>query len=108
MPILETEEYSEMWETSQEYQDILESINGNDVDTDEIYEFLEGEQEVIDEAIDQLRNTGLVMKRTGYGDSYFRITSLGEDVLRYDDKQEYLEEMEKREEDFDEVYSGDE
>lgn len=107
MPILETEEYDEMWETSQEYQEILESINGNNVDADEIYEFLEGEQEVVDEAVNQLRTTGLIAKWTGYGQPYFRITSLGEDVLEYDDEQDYLEEMERREEEFEEVYSGD-
>lgn len=104
MPILETEEYDEMWETSQEYQDVLKLINGNHVDVDEIYEFLDGQQEVIDEAVDQLKNTGLIGRMTGYGDPYFRITSLGEDVLEYDNKQDYLEEMERQEEEFDKVY----
>lgn len=108
MPILETEEYEEMWETSQEYQEVLKTFQGQDIDSDEIYDFLEGDRENVDQAVDQLRNTGLIQKRISYGGSYFRITSPGEETLEYDDKQDYIKEMESREEEFEEVYSGDE
>lgn len=108
MPILETEEYNEMWETSQQYQDVLKTLQEKDVEAEQIVDLLEDEQEKVEEAVVQLRNNGLIEQRTGHGDPYFSITSLGESALEYDDKEEYLQEMNEREDEFEEVYGGDE
>jgi|GEM_PF-590091 predicted transcriptional regulator len=108
MPILETEEYNEIWDTSQEYLETLKTFHEKNIDADEICDLLDESKEEVEEAVDRLRDTGLVAKKTGYGDPYFKITSLGEIVLKYDKKPAYLNEMERREQEFNKVYDGDE
>jgi len=75
MPILETEEYNEIWDTSQEYLETLKTFHEKNIDADEICDLLDESKEEVEEAVDRLRDTGLVAKKTGYGDPYFKIIS---------------------------------
>jgi predicted transcriptional regulator len=108
MPILTEDEYRQMWDTYRENTEVLQKFQDErKIEADEIYRFLDQEEPV--EAVDQLMEQGLLKKTIGGGKmAYFRITDLGEEILEYDDRESYLEEMESREEGFEETYGGEE
>lgn len=91
MSILPEEEYELMWQTAQEYNNILEDLQEEgEVSVEEVGEKLEYEDGEIDEAIDQLIDKGLVQKR-GRSDKdgvyfRFRVTSLGREILGYTER----------------------
>ena len=110
MPIVREETYEKMWELSQEYREVLETFQDEwEIEVDEIYNVLEGDEEEVDEALDALQDVALIMERPfASPEGYFRITAFGDEVLAYgrDEKEEYLDARKEREESAMENYSS--
>jgi hypothetical protein len=102
MSILTEEEYRELFEVADEYQEMLERLSGGRMDLED------GERP---ESVEELSDAGAAWYRNGVdGEWYAVASSLGEEVLEHleGDRslEEYLNAMERQEEVFDKVYSG--